>query len=307
MKIHLRKSVGIQFWLSIALTTGAMLYGNILLAQDLSINKVGTNYTIHASASADTPYTLQASEDFRLWIDLANDLTDPFSLALERPPVSSRYFRLIPSTPQPSSIRIMAYGDSLIADCCGWGAGISVYLKPNVTFANWASPGTGTKFALQESVLQTMTLVKPKYVFFEYGLYDYGTGVNAEEFENNVKALINIVRGFDGIPFLFTVQAERAWDTNGKLIPSDHPYNPITRRIAAQTNTPLIDLYEITADLYQTLGRNGTQFMIWTGNPDGLHFGPLGAVWVAQLVLKNMPGSFGPYLKDSILDLPPSP
>jgi lysophospholipase L1-like esterase len=277
--------------------------------QSISISKQSTNFFLLASPPQGAPHTLQATENFHLWIDLTNDLTDPFALLLEKPRVSSRFFRLTPSAPEAPPIRILAAGDSLIADCCGWGAGFYNYLKPNATFVNYATPGRGSASALSNSVeLQVMLLIKPEYVFFEYGVVDEGEGLSPEQFEANLKTLINIVRGFNGVPVFFTVQSYRRWDSKGNPDPWDHPFNPITRRVAAEMKAPLIDLHQITTDLYKKLGPTGCDFMIWTGIPnDIIHFSPLGALWVAQLIGKTLPDYFGPYLSEKLFDPPPNP
>jgi lysophospholipase L1-like esterase len=306
--MHAHRHTSLKTLLFLIFATFAVI---LTEGQSVSISKQSTNFILLASPPPGAPHTLQATENFHLWIDVTNDLTDPFALLLEYPRVSSRFFRLTPSAPEAPPIRIMASGDSLIADCCGWGAGFYNYLKPNATFINYASPGRGSASALTNSAdptLQAMLLIKPDYVFFEYGVLDQGSGVSPEQFEANLRTLINIVRGFNGVPVFFTVQSYRQWDSAGNPDPWDHPFNPITRRVAAEMKTPLIDLHQITTDLYKKLGPTGSEFMIWTGIPnDIIHFSPVGAVWVSQLIAKTLPDSFGPYLSENLFDPPPNP
>lgn len=280
----------------------------LCLGQSVSISKQNTNFFVHGTPPQDVPSTLQASENFHLWIDVTNDVADPFSVLLENPLVSSRFYRLIPAAPEAPPIRIIALGDSLISDCCGWAAGIYGYLKPNVIFANYAWPGRGSKTTLANSgELQNMLLIKPEYVFFEFGEVDEGTGVTPDEFEANLKTLVNIIRGWNGVPVFITIQPYRLWDASGNFIPWDHPYNPITRRVAVETGSLLIDFNKIATDAYKKLGPAGCAFMTWTGIPnDTIHFSPVGAVWISQLVVKTLPDSFGPYLTEKIFDQAPT-
>src|SRR5687768_9615470 len=83
----------------IALLFGAVLSATAVLGQSLSIIKKGeTNYWIEASAPAGSPHTLQASENLHLWVDIRDNVTDPYSLELTNVSVFRRYFRLKPAT-----------------------------------------------------------------------------------------------------------------------------------------------------------------------------------------------------------------
>src|SRR6187551_2840190 len=119
---------------SILIVIGALPVDNCVLGQALSIQRAGANYNIQVSASEDIPWTLQASENFHLWIDVTNDLTAPFTSLLEFARFSSRFYRLIPPIPEAPPIRIMSFGDSLTSDVSGWAGGMSRLFRPNVTF-----------------------------------------------------------------------------------------------------------------------------------------------------------------------------
>ena len=114
--------------------------------------------TLEASAPATNPHTLQASGNLHLWIDLRNELQETYSFPLDSAGVSPRYFRLIPSTPPAPPIRVVIIGDSMAADCCGWGQGIYGYFKPNATVVNYAMPWTSTKVFLQSAEMEKMLL-----------------------------------------------------------------------------------------------------------------------------------------------------
>ena len=295
-----------------ALLISLLLCANATLGQSLSIKKVDANYLIEASAPADNPGVLQASQDLRLWVDIREDVQASYSFALDEAGVTGRYFRLIPKPPDPPPIRVMVIGDSMSADCCGWGGGLYSYFKPNATIVNYSQPWTSTKVFLHSAELDKMLLIKPDYVLIQFAWSDGGPGedrgVPPPEFLENLRTIVNTIRGFDGTPILVTLHAARNWDPQGSLVYSDHPFNALTKQVAAELNTPLIDLYEITFALLTELGPSGSAFMRWEfGGPDDvMHLSPLGAVYVSRLLSHALPESLGPYLT-RIFDQPPKP
>jgi lysophospholipase L1-like esterase len=269
-----------------------------VLGQSLSIIKKGeSNYWIEASAPANNPYTLQASANLHLWVDIHENIQEPYSFQFDTAGVSLRYFRLMPSTDAPPVV-VLLLGDSMVSDCCGWGGGIYGYFKPNATIVNYAMPYTSTKIFLQSAEWEKMLLIKPNYVLMQYGFIDGGTDpdrqTTAKEFEDNLRTIAEAVRGFDGIPVLITLHAIRKFDEAGKVKPYVG-YNPIVKQVAAEFNAPFIDFYQLTTDLFNELGPSGTAFMTYAPD-DTMHFSPLGARYVSRVIVNALPDSLGPYL-----------
>jgi lysophospholipase L1-like esterase len=281
--------------------------------QSLSIaKKPDNNYWIQASAPADVPSTLQASENLHLWVDINSAVPQDLSFQFNNTDVTTRFIRLTPTPPEPPPIRVVLLGDSMVAECCGWGQAMPGYFKPSATVLNYAQAWTSTKVFLQSEELDKMLLVKPNYVLMQFGYSDYGPDPDrhstAQEFADNLRQIIQIVRGFNGIPILITLHADRQWDAAGNLIEWDSPFNTITRDVAAEQHTPIVDLYKLSVELFKKLGQSGCAFMTYNpGNPaDGLHVSPLGAVYMSQLIAKALPDELGPYLL-GVLDPPPKP
>jgi lysophospholipase L1-like esterase len=286
-----------------ALLVCAIFCVSATFGQSLSIiRKPDNNYWIQASAPADTPSTLQASENLHLWVDINSAVPEQLSFQFDNNDVSTRFIRLTPTPPEPPPIRIVTLGDSMVADCCGWGPGLPGFFKPNATIINYAQAWTSTKVFLQSEELDKMLLIKPNYVLMEFGYSDNNSdpdrGSTAAQFGDNLRQIIQIVRGFNGIPILMTLHADRQWDAAGNLIPSNAPYNAVTKQVAAEQHTPLIDFYKLTNDLFTKLGQNGCAFMLWDpSNPaDTMHVSQLGGIYVSQLIAKSLPDELGPYL-----------
>jgi lysophospholipase L1-like esterase len=301
-------------WFRTLLTCAAVFYGSTALGQSLSIIRKGaTNYAVEATAPANNPHSLQASENLRLWVDVRSEVKEPYSLDLDNSASTRRYYRLIPRPSAPEPIRLLIISDSMASDCCGWGGGIYDYFNQNVTVVNYAMAWAGTKVFLQSAEMEKMMLIKPNYVLMQYGFIDGGTDADRSttlpEFEANLRTIIDAVRSFNGVPVLITLHAARLWDENGKVIPTWQERNEITKRLAAELKTPLIDLYEVTEDLFNDLGPTGTAFMHFDplGPEDFMHFSTLGAKWIARIVANDLPPELGPYLSPTIFDPPPKP
>jgi lysophospholipase L1-like esterase len=279
---------------------------NSALGQSLSIKKQDGSYRIEATAPAGNPHTLQASENMGLWVDLHEDVQDqPYSFPFDETGVSVRYFRLPPATEPPPVIRVMLIGDSLASECCGWGPGLAGYFKPNVTYLNYAQPSTSTRVFLQSAEKDAMLRIKPHYVFVH--LVGSDAPLTGLEYTNNLRIIVEAIRGFNGTPIFITEAVARIWDAQGNLIVRDYPHNFRMRQFAQEMNVTLVDLYPLTVRLFSELGQAGAEFMKWPPLPDeGMHISPLGAVYVARLLAGALPDYFGPYLT-RIFELPPKP
>lgn len=283
-----------------------ILSTNPAFGQSLAISKKpDATYWIEGNAPVENPGTLQISDNLHLWVDLQENIQQPYSVALDTNGVTERYFRLTPTVPAAPPIVVMLIGDSMSADCCGWGSGLRQYFKENVTFVNYAQPWTSSRTFFQSAEYDKMLLVKPNYLFMQFAYSE--PGIPEDEYMNNLRTIIQLVRGWDGVPIMITLHAARLWDSQGVLVPSEHPYNALMKQVGVQTSTTVIDLYPITRKLFQELGPVRAEFMKWAGDPeDGVHTSPLGAIWISRLLTHAFPDNFGPYLT-GIFDPPPNP
>jgi lysophospholipase L1-like esterase len=298
--------------LSLSLLICAALASSAAFGQSLSIIKGGeSNYWIEASAPANNPQTLQASANLHLWADILDPVQGQYSSQLDGMAVAQRYFRLVPSAPPAPPIVVMLLGDSTTADYTGWGGGMYGYFKPNATVVNYAMPADSTSEFLQQSdELDKMLLVEPNDVLIAYGLVDASSGdpdrfTTLEEFQTNLVTICQIVRGFQGVPILVTLLATRNFDESGMVSPLFPDRTAVIKEVAAELQTPLIDLSQLSVDLFNQLGPSGTQFMNYSSS-DHVHLSPAGAVIVARLVVNALPDALGPYLT-GIFDPPPVP
>lgn len=302
-------------WFSLlALSTALVLPpgGSNVAAQTLKIlRQADSGYSVEATAPAGNRHSLQASANFQLWIDLVDEVTSRSTYTGNSQNAPLRYFRLVPYTEAPP-LRIMLIGDSTASDICGWGQGMYGYFKPNAQVINYAYPWTSTRVFLRSEELQKMILVQPDYVFMQFGYVDANSQdptqtTDLAQYGANLKTIAETIRGWNGVPILLTMHAPRAWDNQGNVDLSWADRSVVVRQVAAELKTPLIDLHELTMDLYKKWGAAGTKFMESECFPnETMHFSLKGGQVIANLVFNQAPPVLGPYLQ-GILDPLPKP
>lgn len=273
-------------------------------AQTLSMVRQGeSTLLVQASAPAGNPHTVQTSENLNVWLDVRANITEQVSIAITNSGVSKRYFRLTPSEPPPSPIIVMLIGDSMGSDCCGWGQGMYGYFKSEATFINYAIPNYSTRFFLQSAEKENMLLIKPNYVLINYGYMDNANdaerSTTLEQFEQNLRIIVEMVRGWGGVPIFIPVHAPRVWDQNNKIVGAAGMVhrNAITERVAEDLEVPYIDLFQASMDLFNDLGPVRTAslaFELFPGDP--MHISRLGGEHLSQMIVYSLPQSLGPYL-----------
>jgi lysophospholipase L1-like esterase len=295
---------------SILLLLSLAFFANIALGESLSIIKEGDGqYWVEASAPQDTRFALQVSKDLHLWLDLNDAVTGAVSNRLAVAGVTQRYFRLVPYT-EPPPIRIALLGDSTVADLAvnenhfyGWGQGMYDYFNAAAQIINLASPGLGTKNFLGSDQEARMLAIKPDYVLVDLCYVDAFNGppeviTTLQEYEDNLKAILEEIRGFNGTAILLTPQALWYFDENDQTAAAYPDRNAVIEKVAAELQVYLIDLSSLSIDLLNQLGKDGSQYLY----KDWLHFSEKGAEVMAGLVVNALPPSLGPYIvTDQIL------
>ncbi|MHC1764986.1 MAG: GDSL-type esterase/lipase family protein [Verrucomicrobiia bacterium] len=272
--------------------------------QSLSIVKEGdTGLLIKASAPASERHVLQASKDLNLWLDLDDAVSGTVSIPVPTTKAAQCYFRLVPWA-EPAPIQIVLIGDSTVADqasnlgrFCGWGQGLYVYFKPNARVINLAYPGVSTKTFLYSDQKASMLAIKPDYVLIDLFYVDEFNGppeitTTLEEFEANLRIIVEMIRGFGGTPILLTPQCLYVFNESGKTGPAYPKRIAVVAQLAAELGVYLIDLSTLSVNLLNQLGEENSQplFMDW------LHFSNEGAEVISGLVVNALPSELGPYL-----------
>lgn len=201
-------------------------------------------------------------------------------------------------------------GNSTVVDqgqepWASWGQMIPAFFNQNVAVANYAESGLAADtFIAQNRLSKLLTQIKPgDYVFVEFGHNDQkqkGPGKGAYySFAFNMKKFIDEAKAKGAIPVFITPTRRRAYDAAGNLADTHLDFPQATRDIAAREGIGLIELQEMTRDLYNALGQEGSTklFVHYPANTfkgqttelkDNTHFNTYGAYEVARCVLEGM-------------------
>lgn len=178
------------------------------------------------------------------------------------------------------------------------GQPLARYLKPNVRVVNLALAFQSTKVFLSSIQKEYLVKIKPDFVLIHFGWVDasgfpdpYHTLIT--EYEANLKTIIQIIRGFKGTPILMTPSGPREFDNTGKIVSSMPDQCQVARNVADEFQTYLIDLNELSKNLYNELGESKSAYISWS-DADRAHFSLKGAEVIAGLVVDAFPSILRP-------------
>jgi lysophospholipase L1-like esterase len=227
--------------------------------------------------------------------------------------------------PPTGKVTIWLAGDSTVQPCttacpCGWGSQFQPLFNSNATVKNLAVGGRSIQSWLYESnVTNTMSngecVVSPKtfsshwqtmldgmkpgdYLFVEFGINDTDSScpkhVGTALFQSDLQMMANAAKQRGAHPILLT--STDAIICSGSTATLDRSFGLQTRAAGTASDVPVIDMTQLTADLYTQLhfcpndGNYGS-----TTSPlgkffcaDHTHFEAAGAAQVAAVVAKAL-------------------
>jgi len=188
-------------------------------------------------------------------------------------------------------------GDSTVCDQPGepyasWGQMITRFFGDKVAIANHAESGESLKSSLGakrlDKVLSVMRL--GDYLLIQYGHNDEkerGEGIGAlTTYKASLKQFVEAVRQKGGIPILITPMHRHTFDANGKITNSHGDYPEAVRQAAKEEKVALIDLLDMSKDLYEALGKDGSGVLFKEG--DGTHHSAYGAYQLAKAIVQSI-------------------
>jgi len=171
----------------------------------------------------------------------------------------------VPVTPPIKASKIILVGDSTTQVGSGWGGAFCAYhVVSSLACVNLARGGRSTlnyrvegSWNLALAEMKTPGFVKT-WVLIQFGHNDQpgkpGRSTDlATEFPANLKRYIAETRATGAIPVLLTPLTRRQFK-DGKLDRDLDPWADAVRKVAAETNTPLVDLNKLSADAVQAMG-----------------------------------------------------
>lgn len=213
-------------------------------------------------------------------------------------------------TPVENVKTIFLAGDSTVTDqgtepWASWGQFFTNYVKPNVVVANYAVSGASlSSFKARYRLEKILSLIqKGDYLFIEFAHNDEkikGEGNGAWGlYTNLLKEFIKKARAKGGIPILCTPTQRRFFDTDETLKPTHGDFPDAMRKVAKDTNVPLIDLTKMTTKMYEAWGVENSKkaFVQYPANTfpgqteelkDNTHFNSFGANEIAKAIVQGI-------------------
>ena len=186
-----------------------------------------------------------------------------FLAALLAAPISAQ---AQPAAPAPfKAPKIVLIGDSTTAVQGGWGPSFcGKHVTSFVACINLARGGRSSgNYRAEGSWALALYEIKSggfsdTYVLIQFGHNDQpgkpGRSTDlATEFPANLKRYVDEVRAAGGKPVLVTPLTRRQFK-DGKLVDDLGPWAQATRKVAADTATPLIDLHALSTAAVQAMG-----------------------------------------------------
>ncbi len=250
------------------------------------------------------------------------------------------------STDQPVTIYLI--GDSTMANKDttkgsperGWGMVLHEYFTDDVRIENHAVNGRSSKSFMDEGRWQrVMNRLKPgDYVIIQFGHNDEKDDPRrytqvGSTFDANLRLYVRQARMKGAIPVLFNSVVRRNFllnhdpsiddeslrnttfsdevITSDTLVDTHGQYAVVPRMIAREMNVPFIDAQQITHDLEQQMGIEGSRRLhVWyrkgehpalpEGRKDNTHYNVYGAHEVARLLSREVAHqvpALAPYIK----------
>jgi lysophospholipase L1-like esterase len=204
-------------------------------------------------------------------------------------------FANIRFTPLGESVALA--GDSTMADHGedsarkGWGKQLPAFLQESVSLSNFAAAGQTAKSFREEGRWKAVLATKPNVVLIQFGQYDSvpdqpGYAEPLEAFPQLLRDYVKEARAAGASPVLVTPVHPRRF-AQGKPDPALEPYAAVVRKVAEETQTPLVDLYTLSTARLAELGEEGSR-ELFCSYKDRNHYSQAGATWVAGLVADGL-------------------
>jgi lysophospholipase L1-like esterase len=195
-------------------------------------------------------------------------------------------------------INIVLVGDSTVNDEGGWGEGFSASFNAPVQVINLAKNGRSSKSFRDEGPWAPVLAARiADYILIQFGHNDEpGKGVDRETdpattYRANMIRYVDEARSTGATPILVTSIVRRNFDPDGK-IKRDHlvDYVAEVRKIAAEKNVALMDLYALTLAQAESLGPEGSKVLGATtkeGKLDTTHLSAIGRKEIGAIAARE--------------------
>lgn len=200
----------------------------------------------------------------------------------------------------------------------GWGEYLQSYFGSSIQVENRAINGRSTKSFIADGRLDAIKkdFQAGDYLFVQFGHNDQKKEDPSRytdpdtEYRHNLIQYIETARQLGGTPVLLTSVSRRRFLSDGALDPlAVGVYPAVMRQVAEETQTPLLDIFAASQQLYLTLGEEESKKLFMhlpekehpnypNGVTDDTHFSDKGARQIVSLVVNAITQSTNSSLSD---------
>jgi lysophospholipase L1-like esterase len=236
--------------------------------------------TLHRDGHPDTNF-LELDWDEKLTLEFSG--TNPSLSTLE-------------ITPAPDHTTVFLIGDSTVTDqpmapWAAWGQILPRWFKEPLLIANYAESGeTTASFIGERRWPKLLSELHPgDYVLMQFGIND--RKIPLDRFKQYFVQFITDTRAKNATPILVTSQNLKKLDADGKAVQTLGGYPDAMRQVAADQKVPLIDLNQMSLDLYTAIGPDNLNHTF----VDGTHQTDYGAYELAKCVITGLLANHIPF------------
>lgn len=191
---------------------------------------------------------------------------------------------------------VFLIGDSTVCDQSrepfnSWGQMITRFFKPAVAVANHAESGESIAGALGKGRFDKIwsQIRKGDYLFVQFGHNDMkSTATNAlETYTADLRRIVDEARKRGATPVLCTSVSRRTFNSEGRITNSFRGYTDAVRLVAKEKNVPLIDLQQMGAAFYESMGPE-VSHRAFANAGENTHHNDYGSYEIAQCVLQGI-------------------
>lgn len=205
--------------------------------------------------------------------------------------------------------KIVLLGDSTVEtfaedrEIRGWGQMIGEFI-PDADIVNFARSGASSLSFQSLPQYEQAKQEGGDYWFIQFGHNDAPSKGPERAtdpqttYKENLKILLEAAREAGAEPVLITMPFRRKFDANGQLTREQQPYVDAMKELGEAEGVPVLDLYEKSGEVFQSLGPVDGAYLIMPN--DITHFTQEGARLMASIIAKELKAKV-PALADKVV------
>jgi len=199
-------------------------------------------------------------------------------------------------------------GDSTMVDqdvepWASWGQMLPRFFLPGIVVANHAESGEASNsFLGEQRFAKIMSLIQPgDWFFVQFAHNDQKNKDFLPQYHTIMTQFVTDVRAKGATPVIVTAMNRDSFDDAGHIKDTFAGYIQAAREVATATNTPLIDLNEMSKTMFEAMGpgpdKTDHAFMHFAANTfpgqtaaihDNTHFNNYGAYELARCIVHGI-------------------